>query len=265
MTISVIITTYNRGGHLRRCLPSLLGQKVNADEIIIVDDGSEDYTKSVVEQIQKDFPKQDIKYIYNNNIGYTNCCLAKNIGLRQAKGDILVFTEPEILHATETLQQHLAWQEKGEKTYISAGTVYFVFGLAVRKLTLEEMKKPKLITEKKSVKEWIAGYKPEEMDIAVSRHVTASYCASVRRKRLMEVGGWDERFIRFWGWDDIDLQSRLGRNGMRTISDPTIEMVHLAHGYTGCFEVWHYNKKMHDDPNKPIVANQGKEWGVIRE
>ena len=47
-TVSVIVPTFNRAVCLRECLASLLAQTVAAHEIIVVDDGSEDGTASVV-------------------------------------------------------------------------------------------------------------------------------------------------------------------------------------------------------------------------
>ena len=69
MTSSIVITTFNRAGHLRRCLPTLLKQKIKADEIIIVDDGSQDNTRESVEGIINRYPEWNIKYIYQITSG----------------------------------------------------------------------------------------------------------------------------------------------------------------------------------------------------
>jgi len=264
LKVSVVITTYNRAGHLRRCLPTLLNQKTKPDEVIIIDDGSQDQTREIVKGLQNEYPEQNIKYVYNHNPGYTGSSLAKNIGIRQAKGEIIIFSEPEILCVTDCISQHLEWQKKGNY-FVSAGTIYFVFGKAVETLTLRDFKEPDRIIRREGIKEWKDGYWPEKYDIAVQRNVRATYNASVKRDALIRIGGWDERFKNFWGWEDLDLQSRLGMAGIQCIGDESIQAIHLAHGYTGCFEVWDYNKKLHEDPNKPIIANQGKEWGKIIE
>ena len=49
--ISVIICTYNYGHYLDRCLPSIINQSINDDnfEIIVVDDGSEDATRKILQ------------------------------------------------------------------------------------------------------------------------------------------------------------------------------------------------------------------------
>lgn len=261
--ISVIISTYNRAGHLNKGLWSQVHQKTQPDEIVVVDDGSDDHTKEVVRGYQKQYSY--IRYIYNHNPGYTNCCLAKNIGIKESRGDILIFTEPEILYIGDIVGQHKKWHKKENRIFISSGTVYCAMAGAVRRMTQFEFENPELLKKWKGIKEWAEGYQPQREDLVVQRGVSATYSASIKKEELEAVGGWDERFLPRWGWDDLDLQSRISMNKVQCISDSSMEVVHLAHGYTGCFEVWEYNKALHDDPNKPIVANQGKEWGVIRK
>jgi len=262
MKISIIITTYNRAGHLNRGLYTVLNQKVKPDEILIIDDGSTDHTRQVVENFQKECPF--IRYIYNHRLGYKGSALPKNIGIKQATGELLIFTEPECLHLGGVLSQHIAHHEKRDNLFVSSGTVYFVFASVIKSLSLEHFRNPSKILEIQPIVEWRDGYQPQHEDIAVSRKVSALYCASVRKDDLMAIGGFDERYKK-WGWEDIDLQSRLGMVGIQCISDENIQLIHLAHGYTTCFENWYCNKKLHEDPNKPVVANQGKEWGVVRK
>ena len=66
--ISVITPTYNRANVLHRVYDSLIHQTYREFEWIIVDDGSEDNTKAVVNQFvqEADF---DIVYYYQNNNG----------------------------------------------------------------------------------------------------------------------------------------------------------------------------------------------------
>lgn len=264
MTSSIIITTFNRAGHLRRCLPTLLNQKVKADEVIIVDDGSQDQTEGIVKGLQNDYPEQNIRYIYNHRPEYLSSCLPKNIGIKQSKGEVLIFTEPEILHIGETIKAHLDWQERQDNLFISAGTIYYVFSTALKKLTMQEFKHPELITEKEGIKEWLEGYMPEAQDIAVLRTVYATYCASIKKKYVMQIHGFEEKLER-WGFDDINLQSRLSMAGAECKADPKIECVHLIHGYTGCFEWFDISKKLHEQYSKEPIANQGREWGQIIE
>ena len=57
--VSVIIPAYNSEKYIDRCLESIYGQTYKNIEVIVVDDGSEDNTKLVVDRMSE---KIQIKY-----------------------------------------------------------------------------------------------------------------------------------------------------------------------------------------------------------
>ncbi len=85
--ISVIIPTFNRADVLPRALHSILNQSRPADEIIVVDDGSNDKTGLIMQQ---QFPQ--LRYIYQQNKGVSH---TRNVGIRQAKGDWIAFLDSD--------------------------------------------------------------------------------------------------------------------------------------------------------------------------
>lgn len=64
MTISAIITTYNRAGLVSRAIDSVLAQTRPVDEVIVVDDGSSDDTRAAVARYGT-----RVRYIYQENAG----------------------------------------------------------------------------------------------------------------------------------------------------------------------------------------------------
>ncbi|OFX68948.1 MAG: hypothetical protein A2X12_05435 [Bacteroidetes bacterium GWE2_29_8] len=77
---SVIIPTYNRADFIKTSVESVLNQKYQNLELIIIDDGSNDDTKLIVESYSN--PK--IKYFYQSNQGR---CFARNKGIEMASYD----------------------------------------------------------------------------------------------------------------------------------------------------------------------------------
>jgi glycosyltransferase involved in cell wall biosynthesis len=77
--ISVIIPTYNRASVLPRSIDSLLAQSLAADEIIVVDDGSTDKTRELIEE---KYPQ--IIFISQNNKGVS---AARNVGIQNSTGN----------------------------------------------------------------------------------------------------------------------------------------------------------------------------------
>ncbi len=264
MTVSVLLTTFNRAGHIRKCMPSLLKQP-GIDEVIVVDDGSQDNTKQEVEVLREKFPNTEIIYIYNHRLEKSlNSSQPKNIALKRARGDVVFYCEAEMLHIGNTIEQQLEWHKKRDNVFISAGTIWFPFAGIVQNLTLENFENPITITQRSDIKEWKEGYQPNVGEIAVQRTVSATYIASVRRKHLMRIRGFEER-ITHWGFEDINMQHRLGMIGVDCISDPKIQAVHVAHGYSGCFEWFSISQALHDKYSQQAEANTDKtddEWGV---
>ena len=85
--ISVIIPTYNRAHLLPRSLDSILSQSCYPNEIIVVDDGSNDDTSALMTSV---YP--EIAFIQQLNIG-VSC--ARNVGIKSASGDWIAFLDSD--------------------------------------------------------------------------------------------------------------------------------------------------------------------------
>ena len=97
MDISVIIPTYNRAHTLSRAVESVLVQSLRADEIVIVDDGSEDHT---AELVRRRFPQ--CRYVHQLNQGVS---AARNCGIRAAKGDWIALLDSDDAWLPDKLQR----------------------------------------------------------------------------------------------------------------------------------------------------------------
>ena len=84
MKISIIIPAYNAGKYIERCLLSVINQTYRDIEIVVVNDGSTDNTKDIVEEIINQYCHVFIKLVNIPNGGLAN---ARNVGLSYASGD----------------------------------------------------------------------------------------------------------------------------------------------------------------------------------
>jgi len=87
--ISIIIPAYNAEKAIKECLSSLTNQSLsrNKYEIIVVDDGSTDRTCEIAK-------KYKVNVISQGNGGPA---VARNRGAREARGDILIFTDSDCI------------------------------------------------------------------------------------------------------------------------------------------------------------------------
>ncbi len=90
-TISVIIPTYNRSLYIERAILSVFQQTRSCDELIIVDDGSQDDTDKVVDRLKNDH-NVSLTYIYQDNSGPAS---ARNRGVRESSSELIAFLDSD--------------------------------------------------------------------------------------------------------------------------------------------------------------------------
>ena len=95
---TVIIPTYNRENFLKRTIDSILSQTFKDFELIIVDDGSTDHTKALIDRYEDD----RIVYFYKENGGQNS---ATNLGIQNAKGEYIAFCDSDDTWMPEKLEK----------------------------------------------------------------------------------------------------------------------------------------------------------------
>lgn len=105
MDISVIVPTYNRAETLPRALDSVLAQSLPPAEILIIDDGSQDATRQL---IQTGYPS--CRYVHQANQGVSE---ARNRGIQEARGEWLALLDSDDAWLPDKLQlQYQALQDQ---------------------------------------------------------------------------------------------------------------------------------------------------------
>jgi glycosyltransferase involved in cell wall biosynthesis len=116
--ISVIIPVYNGERYLAEAINSVLDQTTPATQIIVVDDGSTDATKHIAEGFGK-----HIEYIWQEPSG--KAAVARNRGLRQARGEYLTFLDADDLWLPDKLSLQLAALHEENAELVFGQTVEF--------------------------------------------------------------------------------------------------------------------------------------------
>ena len=88
--VSVILPVYNVEKYLECCIDSLVHQTYKFIEIIIVDDGAQDNSGEIADR----WAARDtrIKVVHKENGGVAS---ARNVGLKNASGDFVIFVDPD--------------------------------------------------------------------------------------------------------------------------------------------------------------------------
>lgn len=95
MKITIIIPTLNRYRSLFQTLESYKKYEEDYDEIIIIDQSNENMKNKILEKYEK------INYIH---YPFPSLTKARNIGIKEAKGDILIFSDDDIEVLSGTLK-----------------------------------------------------------------------------------------------------------------------------------------------------------------
>ena len=89
--LSIIVPVYNVEKYLDRCLNSLVKQKLDNYEVIVVNDGTKDNSQKIIDRYVKKYPKVFRSYIKKNG-GLSD---ARNYGLKYAKGKYISFIDAD--------------------------------------------------------------------------------------------------------------------------------------------------------------------------
>ena len=89
-TTLIVIPTYNRLRFLTEALASVFGQSRRPDEIIVVDDGSNDGTAEAMARLTD----QGVRYVRQQNAGPS---AARNRGMREATSEWIAFLDSDDL------------------------------------------------------------------------------------------------------------------------------------------------------------------------
>ncbi len=257
--ISIIVSTLNRSSSLLLAVESFCKQNISSDlvEILIIDNGSTDNTKSIVENSIETFPASKIRYIYEPEPGSLS---GRHRGALAAEGEILTFVDDDIVADIDWLQ--------AIKTSFDDPTVQIVGG---RNLPNYEIEPP----------EWLEWFWEEHPDGKLCcqlslldfgdlvRDIDANYVwslnFSIRKHIFFELGGFHPDYLpQHLSYLQGDGETGLTRNanlhGCRAIYQPQALIWHrvdrerMSYAY---FERRSYFQGVCDSYSEIRAANGG--------
>jgi len=88
--LSVVICTRDRPQDIRTCLPSVLACPFPDAEVVLIDQSTDNQTREIARRLQEEWPH--LTYVPTDTVGKS---VALNLGIAQAQGDILAFTDDD--------------------------------------------------------------------------------------------------------------------------------------------------------------------------
>lgn len=214
--ISVVIPTYNRDSFLKNTLRDLINQKGNfCFELIVVDQNPEP-VRSRDNELYIISQKSFVQWIHSVDTGVV---YARNKAISLARGEILVFVDDDVkIDDTEFLSKHLQTHSKIE---------YGIAAVCGREVNPGKSDYTDHLSYKRGEPIFDVLFFPRNYSKKTKATVLSTANCSVKRKALLEVGGFDENFGRASYGDDADLALRLIEKGHQVLYDPAPALLHL--------------------------------------
>lgn len=196
--VSVVVPVYNGAATIAQTVECLLNQTLTPTEIIIVDDGSTDYTAEVLKQFEK-----RISYRFKQNGGPAS---ARNLGVTMASSSFIAFTDSDCLPDNDWLRRLVDGFESAEIAGVG-GTVKSVDDSLIGEyVDLLRLMEP-----------------AENQNGEIEYLITANAC--FRREALLNSGLFDERF-RKPGGEEPALCRRIRELGFQFRFAPEAIVLH---------------------------------------
>lgn len=254
---TLVIPTYNKAPRLRLALMSYLGLKERDKlEIIIVDDGSGDETQDIIKEVKKKLEIAGLR-IGVVNTAHRGRSYARNAGIKESSGKVIIFTDDDLLLDKNFITGHL----QGHSRYshlVLHGRIYrvpyvkffrdpatgekwdgtFTDGYLADKVIKEDYFQTDRLDWflKRNIK-----LNKLERDICQLYQATAESESNYRwvgvnggnfsaqRADLINCGMFDTNMGRLWGAEDLELGYRLYLDGCRFMYEYNASNYHLDH------------------------------------
>ena len=195
MFCSIVIPTYNRKPILEKCLWALEQQTYHDSyEVVVVDDGSTDDTIAWLQEQTQIFPH--VRLLQQNHQGPA---AARNLGVKQAAGDTIIFIDSDLVVTEIFLQAHTEAMAQAQQTL--GHNRLFTYGAVINTSNFDNP-----TTEAYKITDFSAAY-------------FATGNVMISRQWLLQAGLFDTQFS-LYGWEDLELGIRLKKLGLKLVKVP---------------------------------------------
>lgn len=208
LMISVVIPVHNAAQTLDECLQAICRSNYPDYEVLVVDDASTDNTVSVA----KRYSCRVISL--PENVGAAR---AKNVGAKEAKGDIILFTDADVVLQPDTLYIIAA--------HFQDPTVAGVVGLLGEKLRYSNFSSHFKNLWMHYTYKRLAASKDAEQGVGVF----LTSIAAIRKEIFEQMGGFDPNYRGASVTEDIEFGQRLLSAGHKIRLDNRLAVEHLKY------------------------------------
>lgn len=231
--VSVIVSFYERLSHLQYCLDSLRFSRHDFDEVIISDDGSSVETVNALHEMIAacDYP---VRHVWQEKNGF-RVAAARNNGIRNARGDYLLFFDCDFLILPGAVKAHI---ERAERGRFIAGNCKYLSDVHTADIFRNPLTPDRLEYLYRSLpdqnlnrghRKFLIRTFFMKMHLMSPTKQSLGGHFSIHRADMEKINGYDENFTG-WGGEDEDVGIRLVMAGIygRSVI-PQARVLHMWH------------------------------------
>jgi|LakMenE01Jun11ns_1017448.scaffolds.fasta_scaffold9946510_3 glycosyltransferase involved in cell wall biosynthesis len=208
--VSVIMPAYNVEKYVSQSIKSVFAQTYKNIELIVIDDGSTDFTNQVIKEVIQE-SGSNARVISTENGG---ACRAKNLAMKSANGEYLAFLDSDDFWLPEKIEIQVK--------YLLENLNAIGVGCGYEKFLDKSKKKTKVINfswDKKTIFKWM---------VIENQGPGLNSTLMLRAQILKEIGGFDEKLGSMA--DDLDLAWRLHLKGEIITTPICLASIRIWHG-----------------------------------
>src|SRR4051812_44312467 len=120
-SISIVVAARNEARGIEQAMRSLLAQDVPRLEVVAVDDRSEDATGAILDRFAEADPRLRVVHVAELPPGWLGKCHALWLGAGEARGELVLFTDADVVMAPDTLRRAAAFMRENRVDHLAAG------------------------------------------------------------------------------------------------------------------------------------------------
>ncbi len=207
MDVSILVPVFNEAAHIQRALQAMLAQRFPGQfEILVMEGGSRDGTRSIVESVAT---REARVRAIENPIGTIPSAL--NLGLRAARGTYVARMDAHTYYPLDYLRIGLERLRRGDVAHVSGPATPHGVGAWSRRIAL-------------ALGSALATGGGMPRRIEAEEEIEVAFTGIWRRDALLALGGWDESWIVN---EDVELTARLRAEGGKLVCLPELAALHV--------------------------------------
>ena len=228
--MSIIISTYNRSENIKQTISSILNQKVNPLEIIIIDDSTNNLIKQYINKLKKKIENRNIilKY-FKKPLKDRGLTKSRNLGIKKSSGNILLFLDDDIILFPNYLEEIMHIYSQKENINGVQGIIINNTVSENSNIIIQQIRKCFYLTHWQSQSMKVLPSFEGTYPINIRGQIETQWftgCNQSYKRKIFQNEIFDEKLIGYGYKEDLDFSYRISKKFGNLIITSKAKLIH---------------------------------------